>query len=83
MPARDSRARQRRSVTAVVTFAAKNKRFFAGQVVLEASLNRVEAGGAGGFHQEQGRDVIVFDSETVDLADLFSGEYGLHAGMIG
>ena len=37
---------------------------------------------AGRFHQKQRRDVVVFDSETVDLADLFSGEYWLHGWMI-
>jgi hypothetical protein len=26
--------------------------------------------------------VIVFNGKSVDLADLFGGEYGLHEGMI-
>ena len=43
----------------------------------------VETRSARGFHQEQGRGVIVLNSQAVDLADLFSEEYGLHVWMIG
>ena len=71
-------ASQRGAVTSVIASAAKNERFFVRQVAVQPGLNCIEARAAGGFHEQEGGGVIVLDSETVNLADLFGGEYGLH-----
>jgi len=52
------------------------------EVAVEPRSDRLHAGGARSFHQEQGRCVVVFDGKTVDFADLFSGEYRLHERQI-
>ena len=77
------RTRQGSAVTTVVTFATEDQGAFAGRVVVESPPEGVETRSAGGFHQEQGIGVIVLNSQAVDLADLLSGEYGLHVWMIG
>ena len=76
-------ASQCSAITAVVAFATENQCFLADEIVLETRANRVHAGATRGFHQEQGRSVVVLNCETVDFANLFGGEYRLHVGMIG
>ena len=72
------RAGQGRAITAVIAFATKNKCFLVREVIVKPGTDCVHAGAACGFHQEQGRGVIVLNCKTVDLADLFGGKYRLH-----